>query len=134
MKTIIKIILIATIIIGSFVIIQMFSISNKYVNRSIITFDVNNPRSKPVKKVVRHIDLLYSKFLIKFSSKHKDYYKQDFNEYSNLPVEKIIKKKENNFSENIYPLDNIKEWVRSHGNSSAVRFSSLSQLSTPGLE
>ena len=97
MKIIIKIILISTIIIGSFVIIQMFSISNKYVNRSIITFDVNNPRSKPVKNVVRHIDLLYSKFLIKFSSKHKDYYKQVFNEYSNLPVEKIIKKKENNF-------------------------------------
>jgi glucose dehydrogenase len=134
MKIITKIILIASIIIGSFTIIQMVSISNKYVNRSIITFDVNNPRSKPVKKVVRYLDLLYSKILIRFSSKHKDYYKQDFNEYSNLPAEKIIKKKENNFSENLYPLGNIKEWVRSHGNSSAIRFSSLKKINKSNLD
>jgi len=111
-----------------FIIFEMTSISLKYINKPLVTFDINNIRSKPVKVLIRKLDLLYSEFLIKFISEHKNYYIQNFSDYSSLPEFKLIKKKEENFSENLYPFNNVEKWERSHGNYSSIRFSSLKKI------
>ena len=80
-----------------FILSQIISINNYYINKSLITFDVNNVRSKPVKIIVRKIDNVYSNLLKKFSSEHKEYYIQSFNEYKNLPEEILVKSKKKIF-------------------------------------
>lgn len=121
------------LIILLFILSQIISINNYYVNKSLVTFDVNNVRSKPVKILVRKIDIFYSDLLKQFSSKHKEYYTQIFNEYKNLPDEILVKSKKENFSENIFPLSNVQTWFRSHGNNSANRFSNLKIINKNNL-
>ena len=44
-----------------FLLIDMTSISTKYVNKSNITFEVNNIRNPQLKKLARFLDNVYSK-------------------------------------------------------------------------
>ena len=44
-------------------IIDMTSISTKYINKSTITFEVNNVRNPQLKKLVRFLDNAYSQIL-----------------------------------------------------------------------
>ena len=70
MKKIIKLI---TILFFLFILIEMISVSTKYVNRSTFNFDVNNVRNPQIKKLTRKADNLYAFLLLKFSKKHKEH-------------------------------------------------------------
>ena len=74
-KKIAKLFLIIFLLFISFVLTEMVSISSKYINRSTITFDINNVKNPQVKKFTRTLDNLYAKLLLKFSTnqrKHLD--------------------------------------------------------------
>ena len=70
MKKIIKLI---TVLFFLFILIEMISVSTKYVNRSTFNFDVNNVRNPQIKKLTRKADNLYAFLLLKFSKKHKEH-------------------------------------------------------------
>ena len=71
MKIILKSIYLLIFILIAAIFIEVTSISTKYVNRSAITFDINNIRSPLIKKFVRSVDNIYSVFLLKISEKQK---------------------------------------------------------------
>ena len=73
MKKIIKLISILFLLFFSFILIQITSVSTKYVNRSTFNFDVNNVRNPQIKKLTRKADNLYAFLLLKFSKKHKEH-------------------------------------------------------------
>ena len=50
-------------------IVDMTSISTKYINRAIITIDVNNIRNPQIKKIVRKLDLFLGDIYFKLSKK-----------------------------------------------------------------
>jgi len=64
------------LIILTFSIIDMTSISTKYINKSTITFEVNNVRNPQLKKLVRFLDNAYSQIYFSLS---KDQKKKFFN-------------------------------------------------------
>ena len=72
-KKIIKLFFIIFLLFISFVIIEMVSISTKYINRALITLDVNNVRNPQIKKLVRTIDNLYTLGLLKISNEQKNH-------------------------------------------------------------
>ena len=107
----------------------MMSISTKYINRSIITFDINNVRNPQIKKLTRKIDNLYAVFLLNFSKNQKKHLNQIDVNFESLPEIKIIYGKKNNFTLNkIKKENNQNEWLRSHGNHTSNRFSNLKQI------
>ena len=112
----------------------MVSISTKYINRSYVTFDINNVKNPQIKKLTRTLDNFYSKFLIKVSSTQRKHFDQTDEQFINLPEYKIINKKENNFAlSNNYEKNNLNEWFRSHGNHSSNRFSDLKQINLSNI-
>ena len=129
MRKITKLILILLLLIISIISIDMISFSNKYVNRSIIDFDINNVRNPQIKKITRSIDNFYAYLLIKISKEHKKHFNQEDINFNNLPEFQIIKAKKNDFtiSEN-FEKNNQNNWHRSHGNNSSNRFSNLSNI------
>ena len=52
-------------------IIDMTSISTKYINKSTITFEVNNVRNPQLKKLVRFVDNTYSQIYFSLSKDQK---------------------------------------------------------------
>ena len=132
MKKIIKLI---SILFFSFVLIEMTSISSKYVNRSTFTFDVNNVRNPLIKKLTRKTDNFYSFLLLKFSKKHKEHLNQEDKDFEMLPEFKTISAKKDNFTKsNFSEKNNFNEWKRSHGNYSSNRFSNLSEINLSNIK
>ena len=74
-KTLSSIVLLFLIIL-TLSIIDMTSISTKYINKSTITFEVNNVRNPQLKKLVRFLDNAYSQIYFSLS---KDQKKKFFN-------------------------------------------------------
>ena len=115
--------------------VEISSVSNKYVNRPLVTLDVNNITNPQIKKLVRKIDNYYALFLLKFSKQQKKHLDQTDSKYQELPEEKIIYGKKNNFTissqEN---ANNLNNWHRSHGNNASNRFSDLSQININNVE
>ena len=105
---------------------------SSYINRSPLTFDVNNLNSKKTKKLFRHYENLYHEIAIKISKDHKDYWEiEDPSLRANLPEKKIILKKKENFlpGKKIEEIEkNFSNWSRSHGGFSSMRFSSLNLI------
>jgi quinoprotein glucose dehydrogenase len=134
-KKIFKLIFFLIFLIFLFALIDMVSISSKYVNRSLVTFDVNNITNPQVKKIVRKLDQLYSLILLNVSSNQRKHFVQSDTEFKNLPEEKIIIGKTDNFTLNhLLKPNNSNDWKRSHGNSSANRFSSLKQINLNNID
>ena len=99
----------------------MTSISTKIINRDLITFNLNNIRNPQIKKVMRYLDNQYASLLLKVSKNAKLYY-DNTDERENFSQIKIIKKT-NNFSSNLYPLENNgKNWTRNYAGHSSNRF------------
>ena len=115
--------------------VEISSVSNKYVNKPLVTLDVNNITNPQIKKLVRKIDNYYALFLLKFSKQQKKHLDQTDSKYQELPEEKIIYGKKNNFTissqEN---ANNLNNWHRSHGNNASNRFSDLSQININNVE
>ena len=115
-------------------IVEMTSISTKYLNRSVVSVDVNNIGNPQIKKFVRKIDNIYSVILLKISNEHKKHLDQADEKYNNLPNEKIIYAKKNNFTlSNANAKKNTDVWYRSHGNHFSNRFSNLDLINTDSI-
>ena len=103
---------------------EMVSISSKYINRSTITFDINNVKNPQVKKFTRTLDNLYAKLLLKFSANQRKHLDQTDEKFNDLPETKVVSGKKNNFTlSKKNEKNNLNEWLRSHGNHSSNRFS-----------
>ena len=75
-KKIIKILLLLVLLFISPIFVGMLSISSKYVNKPLITFDINNIRNPQIKKITRTIDNLYSVMLLKISDEQRKHLDQ----------------------------------------------------------
>lgn len=126
-KKIIKISSIIFILVISYIFYEMTSISTKIINRDLITVNLNNIRNPQIKKVMRYLDNQYASLLLKVSKNAKLYY-DNTDERESFSQTKIIKKT-NNFSSNLYPLENNgKNWTRNYAGHSSNRFSSLKKI------
>ena len=135
MNKVLKLIFLLVLLFISFVVIEMTSISTKYVNRPLITLDVNNVQNPQIKKLVRRLDNLYAIFLLKISDEQKKHLDQTDSKYQELPEEKIIFGKTDDFTINILRKgNNLNDWQRSHGNNMSNRFSNLSQININNIE
>jgi len=135
MNKVLKLIFLLVLLFISFVVIEMTSISTKYVNRPLITLDVNNVQNPQIKKLVRRLDNLYAIFLLKISDEQKKHLDQTDSKYQELPEEKIIFGKTDDFTINILRKgNNLNDWQRSHGNNMSNRFSDLSQININNIE
>ena len=67
--------------------VEISSVSNKYVNKPLVTLDVNNITNPQIKKLVRKIDNYYALFLLKFSKQQKKHLDQTDSKYQELPEE-----------------------------------------------
>ena len=129
MRKVLKFIFILFLIFISVVVMDLTSLSSKYVNRAIITIDVNNVKNPQIKKLVREADNLYALLLLKISDKQKKHLDQKDSKYQELPEEKIILGKKRNFTIAVSQKgNNLNNWHRSHGNNMSNRFSDLSQI------
>ena len=63
-----------------FLFIDMTSISFKYANKDILSFDLDNIRNKKLKKITNFFDQYYENFLAKNFYKHNSYYNPKISE------------------------------------------------------
>ena len=73
-KKIFKFFSIVSLIIIFFIVYEITDVSNKIINRSLISFDLNNIRNPQVKKTMRYLNDTFASFRILFSKKSKSYY------------------------------------------------------------
>ena len=135
MHKVIKILFILLVLVFIVALIEMISVSNKYINKSLITFDVNNIGNPQIKKLVRTIDNLYAYSLLKFNKEQKKHLDQNDEYFESLPLYKTIPAKKNDFTvTEIKQKNNSEEWKRSHGNHGSNRFSNLSQINLSNIK
>ena len=116
-------------------IIDMTSISTKYINKSTITFEVNNVRNPQLKKLVRFLDNTYSQIYFSLSKDQKKNFLINKEEYQKLPNEILVEGvKENLTMSNFSDKNNLENWHRSHGNHSSNRFSNLKDINLDNIE
>ena len=131
-KKIFRFFLVFCLIFIPFVIYEVTNISSKIVNRPLISISISNVRNPQIKKLLRSFDNIYASILLKFHNESKLYYKNIDNR-DELP-EKLVIKKTNKYSKNLYPKKNNGEyWHRNHSNSASNRFSSLKQINKNNL-
>ena len=123
------------LIILTLLIIDMTSISTKYINKSTITFEVNNVRNPQLKKLVRFLDNTYSQIYFSLSKDQKKNFLINKEEYQKLPNEILVEGvKENLTMSNFFEKNNLENWHRSHGNHSSNRFSNLKDINLDNIE
>ena len=126
-KKIFRFFLIFSLIFVFYVSYEVTSISLKIINRPLVTISISNVRNPQIKKLLRFFDNIYVSILLKSHNKSKLYFENN-DKRDELP-EKIIIKKTNKYSKNLYPKNNNGEhWHRNYGNSASNRFSSLKQI------
>ena len=133
-KKIVKLFFIIFLLFITFTIFEMVSISSKYINRAVITFDINNAQNPQIKKFIRSLDNFYSNFLVKYNSNQRKHLDQTDKNFESLPETKVIIGKKNNFTlSKKNEKNNLNEWLRSHGNHSSNRFSDLKQINLSNI-
>ncbi len=105
---------------------------SSYVNRPSITFSKNNLNSKKIKKLYGKFENFLYFYSFNISNKQKKFWKiENAKDRENLPEFINIPSKKNNFKKGTN-LENIekneKNWMRSHGGYSNMRFSNLSKI------
>ena len=129
LKAIINFLLISILLLFGILLFDLAAYDPSYLNKKSVTFSLNNLNSKTSKKIFQKIDNFKHNIFIKFSKDYSNYYAiEDPSNRQNLPEIRIIKKKVDNFlpGDKIEDIEkNYSNWMRSHGNSSSVRFSSL---------
>ena len=126
-KKIFRFFLIFSLIFIFYVSYEVTSISLKIINRPLVTISISNVRNPQIKKLLRFFENIYVSILLKSHNKSKLYFENN-DKRDELP-EKIIIKKTNKYSKNLYPKNNNGEhWHRNYGNSASNRFSSLKQI------
>ena len=134
-KKILKIFLYFISFILIFILFELFSFDKYYINKSSITFNVDNVRNPQVKKIVRTVDNLGGELYLNLSKKKKDeFYEIDLEKYNNLPNVVEIKADDKNLTlSNNKNENNSKNWPRSHGNHSSNKFSLLDQINSNNI-
>ena len=69
-KKILKLLFLLLFIFIVLVFVEMTSISSKYLNRSLVSVDLNNIRNPQIKKVIRKLDNIYSQLDTSVNQKH----------------------------------------------------------------
>ena len=115
---------------------ELTNINFKYVNKDLITIDINNIRNPQIKKIVRYLDNNFAFYYFKFSEKkQKEFFNNNFNEYEILQNEEIIPGGKKNLTPtNNKNFNNNDNWLRSHGNHSSNKFSNLKQINIKNIE
>ena len=122
----------AGILLALVVLFDLVMYDSSYINRSSLTFSINNLNSKKTKNFLKYYEALYHEIAFKISKDHKEYWEiEDPNSRVSLPEKKIISKKKENFlpGRKIEEIEkNFSNWPRSHGGFSSMRFSSLDYI------
>jgi quinoprotein glucose dehydrogenase len=136
MNKISKIFRLLAISIIFFILYEITSIDNKYINRPIINIDIDNIRNPPLKKIARKIDLYLGSFYFNLSKKKQDeFFMQDLKKYKSLPDEMIISPSFDNLTiSNNKNYNNSINWKRSHGNHSSNKFSNLKKINIENVK
>lgn len=117
-----------------FLLIDMTSISTKYINKSIISFEINNVRNPQLKKLARFLDNVYSKIYFFLNDQQKKDFSVNVKEYQDLPNEIFIDGIKKNLTlSNFLEKNNLQIWHRSHGNHSSNRFSGLKDINLSNI-
>ena len=134
-KIILKIFLYLISFILLFTLFELLSFDKNYINKSFITFNVDNVRNPQIKKIVRTVDNLGGEFYLNLSKKKQDeFYEIDLEKYNNLPNVIEIKADNKNLTiSNNKNENNSKNWPRSHGNHSSNKFSLLDQVNSNNI-
>ncbi len=129
-KKIIKYFFYFLILLVVFILFELTSLDNTYVNKSSFSIDVNNVRNPQIKKIVRKLDNFFGQVYFSLSSsKQKEFFENDFNNYDKLPDEILVAAKLDNLTiSNGKNNNNNENWKRSHGNHSSNKFSNLTQI------
>jgi len=119
-----------------FILYEITSFDNKYINRSIINIDINNVRNPPLKKIVRKLDLYLGSLYFNLSKKKQnEFFSLELDEYNNLPDEVIISPSTDNLTiSNNKNYNNSSNWKRSHGNHASNKFSNLKKINTENIK
>jgi len=133
LKKIIYLFLSILLIIAFLFLVDLTDIDNNYVNRKIIEIDSKNLNSRHSFKISTYLRYYYLKAykLINNESYKKRWEIEDQNIRNTFTKEKIIKAKNSNFSNQIYPLEEYftsNNWYRSHGNNFSTRFSNFKKI------
>ena len=88
-KKIFKFFSIVSLIIIFFIVYEITDVSNKIINRSLISFDLNNIRNPQVKKTMRYLNDTFASIRILFSQKSKIYYNNN-DELSGVHYDRMI--------------------------------------------
>ena len=118
------------------IVFELSSYNKNYVNKNLITFDVNNIRNPQIKKIIRTLDNYLGHIYFKISkTKQDEFYENDIDKYNNLPDEIYIKADLNGLTlSNNKSLNNSKDWTRSHGNNLSNKFSSLKKINKENVK
>ena len=73
----IKTLFIVLILLISIVLFDLGNYDSSYINKSSLTFSVNNLNSKIIKRIFLYYNNLYHKIGFKISKKHQEYWKID---------------------------------------------------------
>ena len=137
MNKIFKILTSLLLLVSIFSIYEVISIDSKYVNRSMVSVNINNIRNPQIKKLIRKLDNYIGVFYFKFSKKkQEEFYNRDIKQYEILPNEIIVPAALENLTtpSNYKNFNNSKAWKRSHGNHASNKFSNLKKINTKNVK
>ena len=119
-------------------VIDMTKVNNKVINKNLIEIDVKNLNSKYSYKLRDTIKNYYFYYYKRFfpQSYNQRWSEESFQERSKLPLLKMVYAKEENFTKQLYQLDDYSisnDWFRSHGNYFSTRFSKLDKINLTNI-
>ena len=119
-------------LISTFLLFDLAKYDSSYINRSSLTFSVNNLNSHHAKKIYKNYIDFYNYIKFKtFKNSKKIYQVKKKSLRENLPKIKVLHGKKSNFinGKKIKEIEkNFSNWTRSHGGFSSMRFSSLEKI------
>ena len=128
-----------TILIFSLFLVDAADFDTNYTNRSKIEFSYIHLNSRHSFKFAGFLKKNYFYFYELFfkESFEKRWSVESKNERLKLPETKLVKAKKNNFSKQLYNLEDYQNqlnWTRSHGNYFSTRFSNLKRINTNNIK
>ena len=106
-----------------------------YVNYPLITYDIENINNNFLKKIFISLDRYIETSLIKFSTKHRNYWKiESASKRETLPEYKYLDIEKNPTINKFKNTENFENWNRSHGNNNSNRFSSLTKINNTNAQ
>ena len=106
-----------------------------YVNYPLITYDIENINNNFLKKIFISLDSYIETSLIKFSTKHRNYWKiESASKREVLPEYKYLDTEKNPTINIFKNNENFENWPRSHGNNHSNRFSSLTKINNTNVQ